>query len=222
MLAALRRSIGFLSKDNCGTLIIDARCYIPRIGTSPIFIRVRLQFANFLNDIDLVKYRKAINCIFTRHIIIQTFIMNFLLFSGPTAAGKTPSIARYKDYLAATYAVSSFTKMGEDFHCLLIAHDRKIIFWSATDTPKLIDDLVAFIKLYPDAEAVVTSCRSYDVWPRQYQFEQLKLNDPSNTFFEIPMGRQITGVHRRRSLGWYLASILQIATIVGDQVPFKF
>ncbi|BFM43860.1 hypothetical protein CFS9_25010 [Flavobacterium sp. CFS9] len=150
--------------------------------------------------------------------------MNFLLFSGPSGSGKTPSITRYKDYLISTgYKISNFTKIDPtDFSCILIKNDRKIIFWSATDTRNLIDELVTFISVHPDAEAVVTSCKSYNVSTRQYQFQQLQLNDPLNTFMEIPLGRQVTGNNRRKSLGWYLASILKIAIIAGNQTPFKF
>lgn len=150
--------------------------------------------------------------------------MNFLFFSGPSGAGKTPSITRYKDHLLSTgYKSSNFIGMGPtDFACVLIKNDRKIIFWSATDTHKLIDALVSFISVHSDAEAVVASCKSFNVSTRQYQFEQLQLADPLNTFMEIPLGRQITGDNRNQSLGWYLASILKIAIIVGDQTPFKF
>lgn len=146
-----------------------------------------------------------------------------MLFSGPAGAGKTPSVTRYKDYLISLgYAVSNFNRMGTDFNCLLIKDGRKIIFWSATDTPKLINELADLIKLHPDAEAVVCSCKSYDVWPRQYQFKKLKLTLSANTFFEIPLGRQVTGSGRHKSLGWYLDSVLKIAILVGSQPPFSF
>lgn len=150
--------------------------------------------------------------------------MNFLLFSGPQGAGKTPSITRYKNHLVSVgYTISDFVSLGaHDFRCLLTKNDRKIIIWSATDNKNLINDLVLFISTNSDAEAVVVSCRSFDVDHRQYQFQKLQLNSPSNAFFEIPLGRQINGNNRNKSLGWYLDSILKTAIIIGSQKPFMF
>lgn len=151
--------------------------------------------------------------------------MNFLMFSGPGGAGKTPSILRYKEYLmkVLNYSESELNSRGTDFDSILKKGEgRKIIVCSDTDIIACIDNLVYLIGKHPDAEAVITSCKSFDVWPRQEQFNRLQLNDPSKFFFEIPMGRQVTGGRRNASLGWYLASILEIAKLAGSNPPFNF
>jgi len=156
--------------------------------------------------------------------------MKFLVISGAPSTGKTTAINKIAEWLTSGVITTDIdgnslpiflpNRNGKylDFSIVIILRGKKIIIHSATDDQFNMDALIEKLKLHPDTEIVITSCRDI-YWERDYFTSHIK---PFSTFFlESPLGK----ITRRNDFHiadtWYKNSLLTLHQHILKNNPYN-
>ena len=156
--------------------------------------------------------------------------MKFLVISGAPSTGKATAINKIAKWLTSGVIttdvdgnlVPSFLPDSKgkywDFSIVIILRGKKIIIHSATDDVPNMDTLINKLKLHPDTEIVITSCRDI-YWDRDYFMKNIR---PFSTFFlESPLGK----ITRRNDFNladsWYKDSLLALHQHILKNNPYN-
>jgi len=157
--------------------------------------------------------------------------MNYLLFGGAPATGKTSGITRITRTLINVkgFVVISgtFPPLAPhiDFRIILEGFDSnktkiRIYINSATDTKKIIQDCKKYHDLHQPVHIIISSVR--DIFSiRTDFFSIMKINNTIDYICEIPLGKVRRGKHRVLSLNWYETKIDKIVIDLLEATPFN-
>lgn len=156
--------------------------------------------------------------------------MKFLVISGAPETGKTTAINKIAQWLTngvittdvngtilPSFLPDSLGKYG-DFSIIIILGNRKIIIHSATDDKKCMNQLKEKIKLHPDIEIVITSCRDIK-WERDYFISNIR---PFSKFYlESPLSK----ITRRNDFiladNWYKDTLFKMHQHILSNNPYN-
>jgi len=157
--------------------------------------------------------------------------MKCLLIGGAERTGKTSAINRLTDLLInqkGFYVVSGKRKdtNNGEVRAVIKGKDKngnliKILINSASDTPRVIEDLKNFMDLYPDFDVLISSVRDLGSWPRWEFFNITGIDENSDDCIEFPLAK----ITRRKkkfltALNWYNDRIDSLIKIIITNKPF--
>lgn len=152
--------------------------------------------------------------------------MDFLLFCGPPNCGKSTAIENFLNYLlspAKGYIIIHRLQTTAGTKCIVEKSGKQILFWCETDQVGSINALSNYYQQKPGIDAVVCASRDVSDNMRTCLFKTLDISNPSNYYFEIPMGRMKQGLATRSAtVPWYLGNVQKVAEVIGGQAPFLF
>lgn len=127
--------------------------------------------------------------------------MKSVIFSGPPDSGKTGLLEHLRIYLTTRsvdpYQVIDYVSPSfYDFSCLLEGRGGRVIIHSATDDWECINNLMDYMARFPNADMLITTCRSYPDSAREWLCNRmgwysgwLITDQNGNVIEEIPLGK---------------------------------
>ncbi|WP_302603927.1 hypothetical protein [uncultured Alistipes sp.] len=172
---------------------------------------------------------------------VKNFYMQYFFISGAPSTGKTTTInavcgwlqtrgysGRDVDPYGRIYSpITTYLASGvQDFSYMLYKGEFGVLVHSATDDQPNIDILVGLIhNLTPDV--VITSCRDYPDWPREYLCQTLgltndyELNLSNSNVREFPLAK----ITRRKNWNdpyiWYFRNTTNIIEDMLMAAPYN-
>lgn len=156
--------------------------------------------------------------------------MKFLVISGAPSTGKTTAINKIAEWLTSgiittdvdSNLLPSFLPDAKgkywDFSIVIILRGKKIIIHSATDDIPNMDALINKLKLHPDTEIVITSCRDI-YWERDYFTKNIR--SFSTFFLESPLGKITRKNDFNLADTWYKDSSLALHQHILKNNPYN-